>query len=54
MCAQHLTSKYLFDNIIIGQICITFFKYAIIKLLDLELSSVMVKTLSIHHSNKQF
>jgi hypothetical protein len=54
MCAQHLTYKCLFDNLLVDQSFITLFKYEIVKLLELTLSSVTVKSLSIPHSNKQF
>jgi hypothetical protein len=47
MCAQHLTCKCSFDNILVGQSFITFFKYEIVTLLELALSTVTVKSLSI-------
>jgi len=54
MCAQHLTCKCSFDNILVGQSFITFFKYEIVTLLELALSIVIVKSLSIPQYNKQF
>jgi len=44
MCAQHLTCKYSFDNILVGQSFITFFKYEILTLLELGLSIVTIKS----------
>jgi hypothetical protein len=46
MCAQHLTCKCSFDNILVDQSFITFFKYEIVTLLELALSTVTVKSLS--------
>ena len=40
MCAQHLTCKFLFDNILVGQSFITFFKYEIVTLLELVLYTI--------------
>jgi hypothetical protein len=54
MFAQHLTYKCSFDNILVDQSFITFFKYEIVKLLELALSTVTAKSLSIPYFNKQF
>jgi hypothetical protein len=42
-----------FDNILLAQLLVTLFKYFIVKLFELALSTVTVKMLLIPHSNKQ-
>jgi len=46
-CAQHLTCIKSFDNILVAHLIVTLYRYFIVKLFELVLSTVTIKILSI-------